>query len=116
MAEMADVGAARLGREGKTERIGDAHRGGAVGVEELGVDDVEPAPARGGKDRARHLSGVEARAVARDQGEARAQDREAVPLLGRSEEHTSELQSLMRIPEAVFCLDKKNTNLHRINE
>src|SRR3546814_9884865 len=34
MAEMADVGAARLGREGKTERIGDAHRGGAVGVEE----------------------------------------------------------------------------------
>src|SRR3546814_1426204 len=28
----------------------------------------------------------------------------------RSEEHTSELQSLMRIPYAVFCLQKKNTN------
>src|SRR3546814_10552527 len=28
---------------------------------------------------------------------------------GRSEEHTSELQSLMRIPYAVFCLKKKNT-------
>src|SRR3546814_5031638 len=27
----------------------------------------------------------------------------------RSEEHTSELQSLMRIPYAVFCLKKKNT-------
>src|SRR3546814_9120625 len=27
----------------------------------------------------------------------------------RSEEHTSELQSLMRIPSAVFCLKKKNT-------
>src|SRR3546814_10788208 len=29
--------------------------------------------------------------------------------LGRSEEHTSELQSLMRISYAVFCLKKKNT-------
>src|SRR3546814_1995884 len=31
-------------------------------------------------------------------------------LLVRSEEHTSELQSLMRISYAVFCLKKKNTN------
>src|SRR3546814_4439851 len=29
----------------------------------------------------------------------------------RSEEHTSELQSLMRISYAVFCLKKKKTNL-----
>src|SRR3546814_3541153 len=29
--------------------------------------------------------------------------------LERSEEHTSELQSLMRISYAVFCLKKKNT-------
>src|SRR3546814_10774413 len=29
---------------------------------------------------------------------------------GRSEEHTSELQSLMRISYAVFCLKKKQTN------
>src|SRR3546814_5642110 len=28
---------------------------------------------------------------------------------GRSEEHTSELQSLMRISYAVFCLKQKNT-------
>src|SRR3546814_3491506 len=28
----------------------------------------------------------------------------------RSEEHTSELQSLMRISYAVFCLKKKNSN------
>src|SRR3546814_64888 len=34
-------------------------------------------------------------------------------LAGRSEEHTSELQSLMRISYAVFCLKKKtNTTLH----
>src|SRR3546814_6767749 len=35
----------------------------------------------------------------------------------RSEEHTSELQSLMRISYAVFCLKKKKNNNHnnRIN-
>src|SRR3546814_7963176 len=32
-----------------------------------------------------------------------------VPLERRSEEHTSELQSLMRISYAVFCLKKKKT-------
>src|SRR3546814_8128743 len=31
---------------------------------------------------------------------------------GRSEEHTSELQSLMRISYAVFCLKKKKHNRH----
>src|SRR3546814_14057367 len=31
----------------------------------------------------------------------------ALPLAARSEEHTSELQSLMRISYAVFCLKKK---------
>src|SRR3546814_6609739 len=39
-------------------------------------------------------------------------DREAVFIdraLTRSEEHTSELQSLMRISYAVFCLKKKKT-------
>src|SRR3546814_7880144 len=30
------------------------------------------------------------------------------PITPRSEEHTSELQSLMRISYAVFCLKKKN--------
>src|SRR3546814_1038528 len=30
----------------------------------------------------------------------------------RSEEHTSELQSLMRISYAVFCLKKNNTTYH----
>src|SRR3546814_4621265 len=33
-----------------------------------------------------------------------------VTVTDRSEEHTSELQSLMRISYAVFCLKKKNTN------
>src|SRR3546814_4193827 len=34
------------------------------------------------------------------------------PALLRSEEHTSELQSLMRISYAVFCLKKKKTTTH----
>src|SRR3546814_2178378 len=33
---------------------------------------------------------------------------------GRSEEHTSELQSLMRISYAVFCLKKKNKTTYQI--
>src|SRR3546814_6137457 len=36
-----------------------------------------------------------------------------VPELARSEEHTSELQSLMRISYAVFCLNKKNKHTHK---
>src|SRR3546814_3833688 len=41
------------------------------------------------------------------------QRRQRPGLGGRSEEHTSELQSLMRISYAVFCLKKKNnTTVH----
>src|SRR3546814_5568251 len=38
---------------------------------------------------------------------------EALPNL-RSEEHTSELQSLMRISYAVFCLKKKNNTKYKL--
>src|SRR3546814_2030123 len=34
-------------------------------------------------------------------------------VFGRSEEHTSELQSLMRISYAVFCLKKKKNNTNQ---
>src|SRR3546814_1623897 len=40
---------------------------------------------------------------------------DAVLIGNRSEEHTSELQSLMRISYAVFCL-KKNTKQEKINK
>src|SRR3546814_8123499 len=42
-------------------------------------------------------------------GTAEQKDHYLAPILGgdRSEEHTSELQSLMRISYAVFCLKKK---------
>src|SRR3546814_3435040 len=39
---------------------------------------------------------------------ARGAEHQRVPHALRSEEHTSELQSLMRISYAVFCLKKKN--------
>src|SRR3546814_4471494 len=40
---------------------------------------------------------------------AAAMDENILPV-GRSEEHTSELQSLMRISYAVFCLKKKKNH------
>src|SRR3546814_4460395 len=38
------------------------------------------------------------------------------PTAKRSEEHTYELQSLMRISYAVFCLKKKTTNKKQYND
>src|SRR3546814_10879275 len=40
----------------------------------------------------------------------------ASPTERRSEEHTSELQSLMRISYAVFCLKKKKYNTTKIHD
>src|SRR3546814_7295910 len=62
------------------------------------ADSTSPAPPAGWRrveyaHRRRHLGGPEPEAI-------------------RSEEHTSELQSLMRISYAVFCLKKKNKVIH----
>src|SRR3546814_1487564 len=40
-------------------------------------------------------------------------DSRDIPQTPRSEEHTSELQSLMRISYAVFCLKKKKKHTHK---
>src|SRR3546814_2607061 len=55
------------------------------------------------------------RATTRSPGRAASSSRINPPTTIRSEEHTSELQSLMRISYAVFCLKKKNipTNAHK---
>src|SRR3546814_9604281 len=47
------------------------------------------------------------RRIALDDGQFRI-ELDIDPHAARSEEHTSELQSLMRISYAVFCLKKKN--------
>src|SRR3546814_4984593 len=71
--------------------------------------------------RAFRLEVSETYSTGRLLGNAEAQCRQGI----RSEEHTSELQSLMRISYAVFCLKKKQTNtttkkkktsqLHKLN-
>src|SRR3546814_3488838 len=53
-----------------------------------------------------HRRDVVEQPVVREVGELRVDD-------VRSEEHTSELQSLMRISYAVFCLKKKNAHTPR---
>src|SRR3546814_7954521 len=56
-------------------------------------------------------NGMTARTDASDTGRARRGKRvRRESCVMRSEEHTSELQSLMRISYAVFCLTKKNTH------
>src|SRR3546814_6320315 len=60
-----------------------------------------------------------AEAAGPDQGHAEAEGEAAEDGAGpaearRSEEHTSELQSLMRISYAVFCLKKKNNTKENI--
>src|SRR3546814_7446799 len=65
--------------------------------------DLRPRPRRAG-------GGVPApRPSGRSGGGGRAGGR---GVAWRSEEHTSELQSLMRISYAVFCLKKKTTAMH----
>src|SRR3546814_6917218 len=62
---------------------------------------ADPAQRRLPGDRGRRSVRRSARSPALSHGRWRG-------LLARSEEHTSELQSLMRISYAVFCLKKKN--------
>src|SRR3546814_7117677 len=73
---------------------------------------VRPLAARGKQVDLKHQHIVIRRRD--DMLERRIRHQPAVPIpmpidLDRSEEHTSELQSLMRISYAVFCLKKKNT-------
>src|SRR3546814_8566629 len=65
-----------------------------------------------GRGSRRHGESPRARRRSRrDDAPTAAADRRPTGSL-RSEEHTSELQSLMRISYAVFCLKKKKNNEH----
>src|SRR3546814_6190034 len=99
----------------RTLRCREAERGKAVGEGRLGDNrrlDVTVHHQPLGVEQ-----GAAPRAAAAINGIAG--DREAQPFERvRSEEHTSELQSLMRISYAVFCLKKKNrisNTQHSIN-
>src|SRR3546814_2603848 len=82
---------------------------------EIGQDHVDAGIIRIGEgDAAIDHQPLAAAAVAIDVHAdfARAAEREKQEFVTRSEEHTSELQSLMRISYAVFCLKKKNKQQH----
>src|SRR3546814_5967492 len=71
--------------------------------EPMGVQAFRPQPA---------VERLDERVVGRLAGAREVEDDAAlispeIEIAGRSEEHTSELQSLMRISYAVFCLKKK---------
>src|SRR3546814_9922590 len=79
------------------------------GLLRYGADLKSAAPATAGRGSRfmewignRHEVSLKVAGVADGKGNVKK------PALKRSEEHTSELQSLMRISYAVFCLKKKN--------
>src|SRR3546814_2467139 len=71
-----------------------------------------------GTDRRRACKHQHLRGLRRHRTDARhvQEEREEGLTRPRSEEHTSELQSLMRISYAVFCLKKKNTHYNQTNK
>src|SRR3546814_8043861 len=76
-----------VGRAHRHRQVGDTRRLGARNIAERRSDEAV-------------IFGIE---IGRRQRQVEPVDR-----AHRSEEHTSELQSLMRISSAVFCLQKKN--------
>src|SRR3546814_10439904 len=86
----------RLVRNGAASPLQEASNIPLVQLHLWEVCCVRPAGLRIGLHRRHYLPAGQPRALAKSAGAA------------RSEEHTSELQSLMRISYAVFCLKKKN--------
>src|SRR3546814_5881985 len=84
----------------RARKAPDARRYARTRADGIGRRAARRSDGRGAGPAARHL------ARARDRADHRA-DRQILGRAWRSEEHTSELQSLMRISYAVFCLKKK---------
>src|SRR3546814_5769037 len=92
----------------RVEAAGVADHAGEAGFLGLGLNRKRVSPAIGQRDLDLHmlacvhagdgLLGMHLRRGTQDHG---------IDVVERSEEHTSELQSLMRISYAVFCLKKK---------
>src|SRR3546814_9129247 len=80
---------------GEARASGGVHPEGRNEMEQLGEAGL--AARRGGPSRERRP----------DPHRGRPNNSAAAPAASRSEEHTSELQSLMRLSYAVFCLKKK---------
>src|SRR3546814_2198697 len=82
------------------------------------VDDVEGHPLGGRPDQTQQIATAFLNHLIGEMDMLRTRvdvtiDALHQPVMERSEEHTSELQSLMRISYAVFCLKKKTTPRRR---
>src|SRR3546814_2987642 len=67
-----------------------------------------------GLDARQHILPIVAIDIGPQIGDGHLTRRDVDPVVVlRSEEHTSELKSLMRISYAVFCLEKKKYNHHK---
>src|SRR3546814_7153463 len=84
---------------------GDQQHRRQFGDPELGNREVQP-PGEVDRDRRREVDRLQEAASSSSRSVSNSNQRSSA---ARSEEHTSELQSLMRISYAVFCL-KKHTN------
>src|SRR3546814_3860166 len=89
-------------------RTGELHAALAIDTDDPAFT-VEPVTA---EDLEAWVTDAEEQSTAAFDGLARART-SATGDAGRSEEHTSELQSLMRISNAVFCLKKKKNTKHQ---
>src|SRR3546814_1573746 len=83
----------RLDLVGLGEHEAIAHRRGVEHLQHVAIDILDPV-------------------AAVDQHQRALQYRAPAQIIVRSEEHTSELQSLMRTSYAVFCLKKKKKTYH----
>src|SRR3546814_5441649 len=100
-----------LGRQHADARRGDAHQRDR---DEEGVFAAQPVAQIAEKDRAqRPHAKARAERGEREQKGGSLVLRGEEQLADRSEEHTSELQSLMRISYAVFCLKKTNNQIKK---
>src|SRR3546814_998104 len=108
----SDVCSSDLGQQAKRDRAG------ADAVPRTQVQERPADESVGGAEQLQHADflpprlDVQAHRVAHHQQRAQAEQECQHPrhaAAKRSEEHTSELQSLMRISYAVFCLKKKTT-------
>src|SRR3546814_1778584 len=107
----AEIGAVRCRHEGRPPASRIVANARSLDLEDVGAKIREKLAGPGAREDAGQFEDADA-----FQGTRNAQNA-AMPVIARprispwtrSEEHTSELQSLMRISYAVFCLQKKTT-------
>src|SRR3546814_7783884 len=108
LATEEEIEAAQV-RQGMEPVFTAATEGGQIGLTEKQFDDYQAMLAAATEEARAEVTAKLMKA--HDRARMRWYKEESAKVR-RSEEHTSELQSLMRISYAVFCLKKKNTHKH----